>query len=255
MKTTLSQYLPPSRRSRIICLEETESTNTYLKNLPDAPDGLAVIARRQSAGRGRVGRSFLSPEGGIYLSLLHCPGSDFEPGLLTAGGAVAVCRAIERVCGVQAGIKWVNDLVLGGRKICGILTEAVAAEGEMRVIIGVGLNVNTPASAFEGELGAIAGSILTQTGQSADEAGLAAAVIEELDAAFSCSREETLASYRARCVTPGREVLIRQGGSAETAFAEAVDEDFALIVRYPDGRRGRLSFGEASIRGENGEYV
>lgn len=260
MKTSLSNYLSQERMERVLCLEETESTNTYLRGLTlrGAADGQVVVARRQSAGRGRSGKSFLSPEGGIYLSMLHCPAAGFEPGAMTAGAAVAVCRALERTCGVSPGIKWVNDLVLGGRKICGILAETVAVEGETRVIIGVGLNVSTPAEAFGGELAAIAGSILSRTGVSADHAELAAAVIEELDGMLAALPEraaEKLEAYRSRCVTTGREVLVRRGDRTETAFAESVDEDFSLVVRYADGRCEKVSFGEVSIRGENGEYV
>ena len=250
MKNTLSNHLSPSRLERIICLEETESTNTYLKNLAaDAPDGLAVLSRRQSGGRGRVGRSFSSPEGGLYLSLLYS--FDAPPAAFTACAAVAVRRAIKASCGLEAGIKWVNDLLLDGKKVCGILTES--ADGA--VVVGIGLNVNT--ADFPPELPGAA-SLASVSGREYDIAELAAAVIRELDglaAAYPACLAACRAEYAAACVNPGREVLIIRGGEKSPAFAEAVAEDFSLLVRYPDGKRENVFYGEVSLRGADGEYV
>lgn len=250
MKNTLSKHLSPSRLERIICLEETESTNSYLKNLAaEAPDGLAVIARRQSGGRGRVGRSFSSPEGGVYLSLLY----RFEaaPAAFTACAAVAVRRALKRVCGLDADIKWVNDLLLGGKKVCGILTEMVQGA----LIVGVGVNVNTVS--FPPEV-PNASSLALISGRSFSVEALAAAVITELDAlaaAFPACAEAYRGEYAAACVNLGREVLVIRGEKRERVFAESVDGDFCLLVRHPDGRRERIFYGEVSVRAADGEYV
>ena len=250
MKTALSNHLSPSRLERIICLEETESTNTYLKNLAaTAPDGLAVIARRQSGGRGRVGRAFASPEGGLYLSMLLR--LDAEPGALTACAAVAVRRAIKAVCGLDADIKWVNDLLLGGKKVCGILAELV----DGAVILGVGLNVNTGALPPEVPNAA---SLAEISGREYELPALAAAIITELDAlaaAYPGCVGHYRAEYAAACLNPGREVLIVRGRLREPAYAEALGEDFSLLVRYPDGRREGITFGEVSLRAPDGGYV
>lgn len=250
MKTALSTYLSPSRLERIICLGETESTNTYLKNLAaSAPGGLAVIARRQSGGRGRVGRSFASPEGGLYLSILYRLEAD--PGAFTACAALAVRRAVKSACGLDADIKWVNDLLLGGKKVCGILAEMHAGA----LIVGVGLNVNT--TAFPEDL-PNAGSLAKAGGREYPIAALASAVITELDAlaaAYPGCVGEYRAEYAAACVNPGREVLVIRGEKRERAYAEAIGEDFSLLVRHPDGRRESIYYGEVSLRAPDGGYV
>lgn len=212
-----------------------------------APDGRVLIALRQSGGRGRQGREFASPEGGLYLSLLR-RGLDIDPGSVTARAALAVCSALERVCGISPGIKWVNDLVLEGKKICGILCEALPTPEGMAYIIGAGVNVNTPAEAFSPQLRDIAASIFSLTGQTTDIDALARAIIEELDSIYSAPQALCLERYRAGCLTPGRQVLVTQKGNSFSAFAEAIDEDYSLIIRRPDGSRENLFFGEISTK-------
>ena len=133
-------------RDHLILLDETESTNAYLKQLAlqGAEEYTAVLAARQSGGRGRLGRSFFSPEGGVYLSVLYRPKTAVEEiSSFTVLAAVAVCRGIEKYCGLSCGIKWTNDVEYQGRKLCGILCESVFRGSEPNVIVGVGLNVNT----------------------------------------------------------------------------------------------------------------
>lgn len=250
MKSTLSNHLSPSRLECVTCLEETESTNTYLKSLAEtSPHGQCVIARRQSEGRGRVGNSFASPDGGLYLSLLYRLGD--SPAAFTACAAVAVRRAIRAVCGLEAEIKWVNDLVLGGKKVCGILTEMHCGA----LIVGVGVNVNT--ASFPPEL-PHAGSLAQIGGRECPVEALAAAIIGELDAvaeAFPKNTEAYRGEYAAACLNLGREVLLRRPEGDSRAFAEAIDDDFSLVVRRSDGSRERIFYGEVSVRGETGEYV
>ncbi len=250
MRASLSQYLTASRMERIICLEETESTNTYLKNIAaEAPHGLAVIARSQSGGRGRVGRSFASPEGGLYLSVLYR--FEASPAAFTACAAVAVRRAIKRICGLETGIKWVNDLIVDGKKVCGILTEM----HDGALVVGVGVNVNS--ADFLPEL-PNAGSLACFAGGEVSVAAFAAAIIEELDAlagGFLENLEAFRGEYAAACLNIGREVLVVQGEVSRRAFAEEIDEDFSLLVRFPDGTREGVFYGEVSLRGANGEYI
>lgn len=235
---------------RILRINETNSTNSLLREMAaaGAPDGRVIIAARQTGGRGRAGRDFASPEGGLYLSMLR-RGLSLDPGSVTARAALAVCSALEQVCGISPGIKWVNDLVLEGRKICGILCEALPTPEGMAYIIGVGVNVNTPAEAFPPQLRDIAGSIFSLTGQKSDIDALAGAIIGQLDSIFSAPQALCLERYRAKCVTAGREVLVLQGQKSFSAFAEAIDEDFSLIVRRRDGKCETVSFGEVSVRG------
>ena len=236
-----------SRRAPAWLEDCVDSTNLVLRRMADeAADGTAVAALAQSAGRGRSGRSFLSPEGGLYLSMLLRPQLNAsELPTLTAVAAVAVCRAIEALCAVRCGIKWPNDVVLQGKKICGILVESIWKDDRPCAIVGIGVNANT--DAFPEELSEIAGSIRQLTGQTLELEALAAALIGELDRQYElwlAERSAALAEYRARCISSGREVLV----DGRRAMAEAVGEDYALLVRYDDGTRQAVRFGEVSVR-------
>lgn len=229
-----------------------DSTNLELKRAAEdsAPEGSVCIAEQQTAGRGRLGRSFLSRPGvGVYLSVLLRPScTPTELLTLTAQAAVAVRRAINTVCGVAPDIKWVNDLLLGGRKICGILTElSVAADtGTVRyAIVGVGVNCNQELSDFPTELRGIAGSIRSQTGAVVDRSRLAAEIIRELSA---LPKLDWRKEYRAACTTLGKEVLLLQNDEKIPATALDVGEQAELLVRYVDGSLGGVQSGEVSVR-------
>lgn len=243
------------------CLEEVDSTNSYLKReaLQGAPHKTAVTANCQTAGRGRRERGFVSPAGkGVYLSVLlrpHLP----PQSLMGATGmaAVAVCNAIERTAGVRPGIKWTNDLVLGGKKLCGILTElSVEAETGMAesLIIGAGVNVSQEPEDFGPEVAEIATS-LAQEGYQVSLAALAAAMIEELyelDDALGGDISRWVDAYRRDCVTLGKQVRLLWTGEQEEAAALDVDGQFGLVVQLRDGTRRTVRTGEVSVRGMYG---
>lgn len=244
---------------KIDCLASVDSTNTYLKRAAHdgAPDGMAVIAAQQTAGRGRRGRTFQSKDGGLYLSVLlrpKCPPESLLP--LTGLAAVAVCDAVESVCGARPQIKWTNDLLLDGKKLCGILTE-LSMEGESGAleyaVLGIGINVSQTRDDFEDEVRDIATSLSLHLGQSVSRAALAAAVLREVDALYTalCAGDTAryLAAYRRGCVTIGREVRLLWRDERESVFAEDIDESFGLIVRRPDGTRETIRSGEVSVRG------
>ena len=250
----------------IHCFDEIDSTNNYLKKLAmtGAAHGTAAVADSQTAGRGRMDRVFQSPKGkGIYLSVLMRPQLPPQKLLpVTALCGVGVCRAVERVCGVQPQLKWPNDPVVNGRKLCGILTE-MALEGEtgrlQYLVLGVGLNVAQTAEDFTPDVAAIATSVNEAAGKSVSRSALTAAMLEEIDAMYDAlCRDDTAAyleEYRARCVNLGKTVqLLRPDGSRETVTAEAVDEEFSLVVCHPDGRHETIRSGEVSVRGMYG-YV
>ena len=240
------------------CLEEIDSTNSYLKReaLSGAPHGAVAAADCQSAGRGRMTRSFRSPPGkGVYLSILLRP--QLPPGALmgvTGMTAVAVCRAVERAAGVRPGIKWTNDLVLNGRKLCGILTE-LAVEGEtgmtQSLVIGAGVNVSHTAEDFGPEVSKMATS-LAQEGHAVSRPALAAAMIEELyRLSDSLGGDLTgwVEEYRSRCVTLGKPVRLLWTDRQVRAQALDVDGQFGLVVRLEDGSTTTLRTGEVSVRG------
>lgn len=264
----IRSFLTPTEcvGQKLLCFDEIGSTNTYAKEiaLAGASDGTVVVANRQTAGRGRLGRGFHSPGGkGIYLTALLRPELPPERLLsVTALTGVAVCRAVDQVCGVRPGIKWTNDLILGGRKLCGILTE-LSLEGESGQVqylaVGIGLNVLQNAEDFPSEVETMATSLLRELGHPVSRPALAAAEIGELDklyaALLSGQTDSYLNEYRRGCVTLGKEVqLLRPDGSREHVIALDIDDQFGLVVRRDDGTAAVIRSGEASVRGMYG-YV
>ncbi len=242
-----------------IHLECVDSTNTYLKGL--SASGKAgfydfVTADTQTSGRGRLGRSFSSTSGkGIYLSYLVNP-KDATPEALsriTAWGAVAVRDALLEACGVSVGIKWVNDLVRDGRKLCGILTESVFDGGRVAsVVMGIGINVNHSTGDFPEELSEVALSLGQLTGKTYDIKDVTLAVVKHLDImndAFPNAKGYYLEEYRKSCVVPGNKIRILSDGTERIGTALAIDEDFGLEVLFEDGKRETVTGGDVSVRG------
>lgn len=244
--------------NKLICLDSVDSTNTYLRKLAreGCDEGTVVIADTQTAGRGRMGRGFYSQSGaGVYLSVLLKPDcSPEQAGTLTPHLAVAVRCAIERVCGVKADIKWVNDLLIKDRKICGVLCESVIGPDGMPdyVICGVGVNVSNRAEDFPEELRSIAGSIYTQTGLTPERGKLIAAIIEEIMRMYArWTKDKTayLAQYREGCITTGKYVRIKTADGERDAFAKELSSDFGLTVNTSGGTV-TLHSGEVTIINE-----
>ncbi len=239
--------------------ETIDSTNSYLKReAANLPDGTAAVADCQTGGRGRLGRSFRSAPGeGVYLSVLLHPALPPEEAVnLTAYVAVAVCDGIEAAAGVRPQIKWTNDIILGGRKICGILTE-MGIEGEsgalQYLVTGIGVNANQRAEDWPEELREIAGSIRQATGRPVARGRLAACLLNALDEMYARwragDRAPYLARYRADCLTVGREVRLLEAGRTLRGRALAIDERFGLVVRLEDGTERTVTSGEVSVRG------
>lgn len=231
-----------------------DSTNNVCKALAldGAEDGTAVVAARQTAGRGRLGRSFESPEGlGLYLSMLWRPIVSPEGLLpLTAMAAASAALALRRVTGGDILIKWPNDLVLHGKKLAGLLTEgALSADGRVEhVVLGIGVNLRQRAADFSPEVAALATSLAAE-GCPADTAALETVLVDALRQSFRhlCAPETYLDEYRQLCLTLGKPVRILQTGQQVTALD--IDSQYGLVVRHGDGRTETLRFGEVSVRG------
>ena len=256
----IAARLPQERQSWHV-FDTVDSTNLVCKRMAaeGAADGTVVIADGQTAGRGRLGRSFQSVRGlGLYLSVLWRPATEPQQWMaLPALGAVAAVRAIERVCGLQAQIKWPNDLVLQGKKVGGILTESVLLPRQAAVVLGIGINVAHRPEDFDGEVRDLAASLELLAGRHVDRAALAAALVEELDFLRREALEHPrlwLEEYRQKCLTVGREVQVIAGDAVRPATALAVDEEFGLTVRYEDESVETVRAGEVSVRGLYG-YV
>ena len=237
------------------------STNTVSKSLAEegAEEGLCLIAEEQTAGRGRLGRSFYSPPGsGIYMSLLLRPKLQAaEATDITACAAVAAAEAIESIAPVKAEIKWVNDIQIGGRKVCGILTEAALDTGSGRVkylVVGIGINTCVPKAGFPDELKDIAGSVFGADPIPDLRCRLTAAVLDRLMHYYrNLQNKEWFEEYRKRSVVLGKEInVLAPGREPEAAVALDLDRDFALIVRMDSGELRRLNSGEVSIRQKEG---
>ena len=223
-----------------------------VRALCGAPHGTLVVAGTQTAGRGRLGRSFESPAGkGLYMTILLRPQLAAPQALaVTGSAAVAVCRAVQAQCGLPLAIKWVNDLFYNGKKVCGILTEAVSDLDTGMVdhlAVGIGLNLTATAADFAPGLWDTAGSLYPGGACPAPRAQLAGAIARELLAL--CPDFDYLAEYRARCFVPGHWVMVREvSGETYTARALAIDDAGRLVVETAAGRRTALSHAEVSVK-------
>lgn len=234
----------------------TDSTNrrARVESENGAPDGSLFIAEEQTAGRGRLGKMWIAPpKTGAWMTLLLRPSvqpEDITQITLIAG--LAVCRAIENVTGLPAQIKWPNDVVVRGKKVCGILTEMSAeAERIECLICGMGINVNT--ESFPEEISNVATSLFLESGQKQPRARLAAEVMNYLEKYYvgfleNGVTESFLNEYKSLCVTIGREIRATLRGEVLTGVAADITEKGELAVRTENGMVV-LSSGEVSVRG------
>ena len=244
---------------RVYLFSEVDSTNTRLKEMAKvgSPAGTVLVADRQTGGRGRLGRSFLSPGGvGVYLSALIRP--DCAPTALmhlTCAVAVAMCDAVENAFGFRPGIKWTNDLVVGSKKLGGILTELGLDPKTGRVsyaILGIGINCGQTEADFDESIRDMATSARMVLGREADRNLLIAEMVralENMDQTLLVSPEAMLGRYRADCITLGKWVSILRGDEVRHALALDIDAEGGLIVRYESGEIGTVTSGEVSVRG------
>lgn len=275
---SVEQQLSPESRGfyHVTVKEEVTSTNTVLKTLAadNAPHGTVLIARKQTNGRGRLGRSFHSPVGtGLYMSVLVRPTLAAEDALfLTTSTAVACAKAIDDVRNTdseteqrRAMIKWVNDIYLADpsdtpKKVCGILAEAALVPGTDRLsyaVIGIGVNLLPPPNGYPEAISRIAGSLFEPDEAAyADGSLLAASILNNLLPALRDPLDRRFADeYRARSLLDGRRVLVRAasslGGAEVPAVVCGIDDRMGLCVRYDDGRTEVLHSGEIVMQGND----
>lgn len=236
-------------------LREVDSTNSEAKRkaAQEAKSGLVIAADKQTAGKGRFGRSWDSGNGGLFFSLLIRP--ELPPGdiaSITLAAGYAVCLAVRELTGLDAMIKWPNDIIIGRHKLCGILTEMSAQSDRLDyVVIGIGINVNV--EKFPDELSEKATSLLIETGKRFDRNELLRRVITHLDRVlesflFSVSLDDAR-DFKRLCATIGRHVSAQRG--AEKLEGEAVDITASgeLVVRSEDGREYCINSGEVAVQG------
>lgn len=253
----IRRFLKPEYRDLdLTVLPTVPSTNALVREKANqgCPEGCIIIACEQTAGRGRYGRQFFSPvDSGVYLSLLLRPTaySSQQATCLTAAAAAAMCQAIEAVTGQQPGIKWVNDIFLHGKKVCGILTEAAVGleTGTLNyMVLGAGVNLYPPAEGFPEEIQSIAGSVLEHSCPEAKNRLVGEFLNRFWDFYSHPECRTYLEDYRARSLAIGRNVTVLSAGKAVSAYAYGIDDDFRLLVRYENGDTEALSYGEIRIQ-------
>lgn len=301
VSSAFNSTFPQFAGSRIECFKEIDSTLSQAKRWLSECGSLrtvdgeltpagknysnaVIVAEKQTAGRGRSGRTFVSPaRTGIYLTVIYAPkGGITDPAKITAFSAVAVCRAIKKLYDIQPSIKWINDIFYKGKKICGILTEGTTnfETGIIEAaVIGIGVNIEDNAEAFGGELSKVAGGLLVGTAareggtgttagsigtpdgtgtpstRSVTRAQLAAQIAGETLQILSEPANSVIKEYKALSFIIGREVevhtLIDSTQGIYKATAVDIDQNAALVVQLPDGTRRSLISGEVSLKSES----
>jgi len=255
--TEIQRYL--NRESQGVTLQveqEVTSTNTllYEKAKAGEKEGYVLLANAQTAGRGRQGHSFYSPkDSGIYMSILLRPeeAAITDAARITSMAAVAVCEAIEKVVQKPAQIKWVNDVFMEGRKVCGILTEGFpGADGKIAfVILGIGVNVYLPGEGFPEEIENIAGAAMESREQKDMRNPLAAEIINQFMKYYRIwDKTGYIEEYKERSLVMGKTVTVLHPEGERKAKVLSMDEDCHLQVQYENGEIAWLHSGEISIR-------
>ena len=240
---------------KYIYLKETESTNKYAKELAKngADEFTVVIADSQSGGYGRMGRNFYSPNSsGLYMSIILRPDIPPEKCLyITTAAAVAVSHAIENIAKVKTAIKWVNDIFIGDKKVCGILTEAGFSGNNTLdyAILGIGLNIYTPKDGFPAEINDIAGCIFDSPKDTDVRDGLAESIVSYFKGFYGdLLSKPHLSSYREKNVVTSKKITVIHGTKSYEAQALDIDDEFRLIVKDNHNNITALDSGEISIR-------
>lgn len=276
--TAFKQQFPNLASSHLECFQEIDSTNTYAKRILAecgnlrAPNGAltpagekyhksVIVAESQTAGRGRLGRTFYSPiKTGIYLSIIYAPqGGITQPANLTAFSAVAICRALKKLYNLDAQIKWINDIYINGKKVSGILTEGFTNFETAQIesaIIGIGINIADNPDVFPPEVAAVAGSITggereIDGGKTVKRTELAAEIAGQVINIFEEDPTELIKEYKNASFLLGTTItvhpIIGDENSIYTAKAVDISDDAGLVVELEDGSRKTLNSGEVSL--------
>jgi len=212
-----------------------------------AAEGTLIIAERQTAGRGRMQRAWVTPEGSLAISVVLKPPITRLPSLIMIA-SVAVARTIKHMTGLNPGIKWPNDVLLKGKKVCGILIENRFHGSELQYsIVGIGLNVNVTMTEYS-ELTDIAISMSDAVGHSVSRLETLRRLMVEMESLYLASSESVFAQWKARLITLGNPVTIRWGDGVYTGIAEDVASDGALLLRQAGGELIKVVAGDATLR-------
>lgn len=242
------------KKINIKTFEKVSSTNTLIRQMAqECAEGLVFVAEEQTAGKGRLGRSFFSPgRTGLYISLLLKPKIKPQNAvMITTAAAVAVCEALEKVGADNPQIKWVNDVFVNSKKVCGILTEGNfnPQSGMLDyVILGVGINMYEPECGFPEDIKDIAGAIFVPKKEDLRNIVTAYFLNSFMEYYNNISEKTYLSKYTERCFVLGKNISVHLGNSVRDAKALSLDENCGLCVQFDDGEKTVLGSGEISIR-------
>jgi BirA family biotin operon repressor/biotin-[acetyl-CoA-carboxylase] ligase len=233
---------------------ETGSTNSLAMELAQqgAADGTAVVAETQTGGKGRRGRSWVSPRGNLYLSVVLRPAVPvYKAPLITLMGAVAVASAIRKHLGVPAAIKWPNDILITGKKVSGLLTEMSAEPDRIRhIVLGVGVNVNMDLRTLPPDIRSRSTTLAAAAGRSIDRTGFLKALLAELDHWYRCflkKETDVLVAWQELNETIGKRVAVSGAGEMLEGQAAGVDAEGRLILQLDDGTVRQVAAGDVTI--------
>ena len=240
---------------KVIVLDDIDSTNNYLKKLAEdgEKENTIVIAKHQSGGKGRMGRSFFSPKSGLYMSILLRPNFSAEKSLfITTATAVAVSDAIDGLSDKNSSIKWVNDVFIDSKKVCGILTEAsidFETGGLSYAVVGLGVNLYHPADGFPEDIKNIAGTVFDSEISGDEKAKFAAEIINGFFNIYNnFENSDFMKRYKSKSFILGKKINVIKGDKKTPATAIDIDDEARLLVEYETGERESLFSGEVSIK-------
>ena len=226
------------------------STNTLMKEYGhnNGEEYSVLIASAQSGGRGRMGRDFYSPQNtGVYMSVLLRPKKGVNPLNITTDAAVCCARAFEKLTGEKTEIKWVNDIYMQGKKVCGILTEAAFGEKPFAVL-GIGINVLPPKEGFPEDIKNRAGAIFTEDIPFLREKVTIELLREIFNTYENPNRKLLFEEYKKRSMIIGKDILLLRSGGEESAKAIGLNEDYSLVVEKENGEIENINSGDVSIK-------
>jgi BirA family biotin operon repressor/biotin-[acetyl-CoA-carboxylase] ligase len=233
---------------------EISSTNTHAMEmaLQGVPEGTVVIAETQTAGKGRLGRKWISPKGNLCFSLILRPDVPLHLGpITTLMGAAAVASAIRNICGIEAAIKWPNDILISGKKVCGLLTEMSAEQDRIRhIVLGIGVDVNMEPGILPSDIRATTTTLASETGQTINRTSLLREILRELDSRYQVflkNPRDVLKEWEKFNMTIGSRVTVSGAGETLHGLARGIDGEGRLVIRLDDGTVRTVAAGDVTI--------
>jgi BirA family biotin operon repressor/biotin-[acetyl-CoA-carboxylase] ligase len=235
----------------VSCYPSLPSTNDVAKTRAQegAKEGMVIVAEEQTAGRGRIKRRWLSPRGGIALSIILYPPLDYLSSLIMVA-SLAVAGSIERVTGLKAQLKWPNDVLVNGKKVCGILVESDVRGNKVDyAVIGIGINANLKLSEFP-QIAPMATSLSQELGRDVSRREIVRSLLTEAERLYLALSEgdSVFKQWRDRLVTLGQEVQVSSAEATYKGIAESVARDGSLLLRQPDGNLLKIVAGDITLR-------